>query len=721
MKKTKSYTRIFLPLVVILFTSTGIAQNLIDSLKTELRYIRNIDSEINILLDIGFEYIENNSDSAEIYLLKVKRTLDSNPNTLLEAKFYKVLGLQKKRNGKITDAIINYKKGIHLFTEVDSLKSIPPLLSMIGTCFVDSMMYDSAIHYYQISRDMIDSVNNPFMLAVYYNNMANVYFYMYQQEKALKYYLNAATLFKEIKQYQKAAVALDNIGQINMDLRNYEIAIRYFKDAIELNKKYDNIYHLCMNYNNLGITYRSIHEYDTGKYYLNEAVKLSKAADFISLVAQSYNNLGSLYKEIEEYDTALVYCRKSLAVCRDIGLRLGEMYNLTNIGDIYINLQQYDSATKHLFLALKLAEKINDLNMQYFIYENLASAYEGLGMNKKAFEYYKSFETLKDSLINLENTKELNELQTKYDTEQKELENLKLRDQNKIHELTILRQRILMIAVLLIVILSIVILVVLFISRAKRKTQLILLEDKNKLIEEKSIQLKESNETKDKLFTIISHDLRGPFNSLIGFSTLLHEEVESGNYENVPMYSKQLVNTSNKTFELVDNLLNWSRSHLNKIETHMSSFILSELVKNSIETLLPTVIDKQIKVEVNINSDVEVFTDPDMLKVILRNLVSNAVKFTYKGGRIEIETVEEQNYYVVSVKDNGKGIDPEIADSIFKQTGNYTTPGTESESGSGLGLSIATDFVERLGGKIWVESEPEKGSTFSFSIPKKEG
>ncbi|HJN05406.1 MAG TPA: HAMP domain-containing sensor histidine kinase [Bacteroidales bacterium] len=215
--------------------------------------------------------------------------------------------------------------------------------------------------------------------------------------------------------------------------------------------------------------------------------------------------------------------------------------------------------------------------------------------------------------------------------------------------------------------------------------------------------------------------MRGPFNSLIRFSSLLNDEIKDDNYKNVPLYTKQLLNTSNKAFELVENLLNWSRTQIDQIVVHPSSILLINIVNDTLDIMLPKVDDKQITITVNIDSKIKVFTDPDVLTVILRNLLSNAIKFTFKGGKIEIGTIEEKDYCVVFVKDNGKGIGHESIDSIFTKNKGYTSSGTENETGSGLGLYIAADFIKKLGGKIWVESELEKGSTFSFSIPKKQG
>ncbi len=239
------------------------------------------------------------------------------------------------------------------------------------------------------------------------------------------------------------------------------------------------------------------------------------------------------------------------------------------------------------------------------------------------------------------------------------------------------------------------------------------------LIKNKNEELVQLNATKDKFFSIIAHDLKGPFNSLIGFSELLIDEVKNGNYSNVEKFSTFIYLTSNQTFNLVLNLLEWSRSQTGKIEFNPESILFSNLI-DEINNLLISQADKKgIKLINKISCDLTVFGDKNMLETVIRNLVSNAIKYSRKGGIIIIESAELKDSIQISVSDNGVGISEENIEKLFLIEHNLSTLGTDNENGTGLGLILCKEFVDKHNGKIWVESEVGKGSEFKFILPVK--
>ncbi len=252
------------------------------------------------------------------------------------------------------------------------------------------------------------------------------------------------------------------------------------------------------------------------------------------------------------------------------------------------------------------------------------------------------------------------------------------------------------------------------------ETDLKLLVTQQKL-ESTNKQLNEINATKDKFFSIISHDLRNPFNSLLGFSDILNKKFD--NYDNDK--KKRMIGvideTIKKTYKLIETLLTWSRSQSGKIEFNPKTLNLKSLVNEIIGLLSHSSENKQIAIKNNISNSIDLDVDENMIQTIVRNLISNAIKFTPKNGKIEIfaEPFKDdcQNYIKVSIKDNGVGIKDEIKEKLFKISENITTAGTNNEQGTGLGLLICKEFVEKHKGKIWVESEIEKGSSFIFTIP----
>ena len=232
-------------------------------------------------------------------------------------------------------------------------------------------------------------------------------------------------------------------------------------------------------------------------------------------------------------------------------------------------------------------------------------------------------------------------------------------------------------------------------------------------------RLRELIATKDKFFTIIAHDLRGPFNSILGLSNMLVEQARENDYEGMAEYAEIIQNSSQHAMNLLKNLLEWSRSQTGRIEFSPEYIdVLTQIVE--VEKLLIEAANrKSINIKKSIPRNTLVFADKAMLGIILRNFISNAIKFSHPGGEIQI-TVEKKNpELIIAVEDFGVGIKKQALEKLFRIDQTFSTMGTQNEVGTGLGLILCKEFVEKHGGRIWVESEAGKGSKFSFSIPKK--
>jgi PAS domain S-box-containing protein len=238
-------------------------------------------------------------------------------------------------------------------------------------------------------------------------------------------------------------------------------------------------------------------------------------------------------------------------------------------------------------------------------------------------------------------------------------------------------------------------------------------------LKENNIQLKDLNATKDKFFSIIAHDLRGPVNNIVGFSDLLEENHLRYTHEKLSQIIKLMNISANKTYTLLENLLLWSKSQRDKISFNPQTYKCKELIYEVLDEMQHLAFAKNLSINSNKNSKTyPLKIDKNMFKTILRNLISNAIKFTNEGGEIFIGCGKTTNNEVIFfVKDTGIGIDQATINKLFKLDHNITTEGTNKEKGTGLGLILCKEFVEKHGGKIWVESKVNEGSTFTFSFP----
>ncbi len=235
-------------------------------------------------------------------------------------------------------------------------------------------------------------------------------------------------------------------------------------------------------------------------------------------------------------------------------------------------------------------------------------------------------------------------------------------------------------------------------------------------------ELNVSNNTKDKFFSIIAHDLKSPFNSIINFSELLNDNFDKYDVKKQKKYISIIKESSQNTFKLLENLLLWSRSQQGVIKLIPGKIDLKVLLFETMFSIKEQASNKNIQIFDMVPENKIIFADKNMLSTVLRNLITNAIKFTPKNGNITISTKEvsednNQEFINMSVKDTGVGIKKEIQSKIFEITENTSTQGTENETGTGLGLIICKEFIEKHGGKIWVESKFREGSCFNFSLP----
>jgi two-component system sensor histidine kinase/response regulator len=235
--------------------------------------------------------------------------------------------------------------------------------------------------------------------------------------------------------------------------------------------------------------------------------------------------------------------------------------------------------------------------------------------------------------------------------------------------------------------------------------------------EKSEIRLHQLNADKDRFISILGHDLKGPFNNIIGLSEMLDDEIDTLNKDEIKDIAKRIHNSAQITNILLEDILMWARTQQGIIPFNPQILSIKDICMDIIELLLPTAKAKNIAINYSAPDKINIFADIDMLKTVIRNLVSNAIKFTNNGGVINIHAEQNSENVTVSVIDNGIGIKPEDLKKLFDISEVLTTKGTAGETGTGLGLLLCKEFIVKHGGKIWVECEVGKGSEFKFTLP----
>jgi signal transduction histidine kinase len=300
-----------------------------------------------------------------------------------------------------------------------------------------------------------------------------------------------------------------------------------------------------------------------------------------------------------------------------------------------------------------------------------------------------------------------------------------LTENNLLHEQTIQKQKIISIVAFSFLLVVLISAIAFLRSRQKLSKTLTLLQNRQEeinvqkeILRKQKQDLEELNASKDKFFSIIAHDLRNPFSALLTLSAIVIEDFD----DNSPEENRDMVKLINESAEggyrLLENLLAWAKSQSGGLKVHPERFTIKDLVAEVTENMELRFANKKIRLDNKVSEKSEVFADRNMVMSVLSNLISNAVKFTPTQGKITLSAVSEKNYIKISVEDNGIGIAPENLGKLFRIDENYTRKGTEKEPGSGLGLILCKEFVEKNKGTISVESNVNKGSVFSFTLPK---
>lgn len=263
----------------------------------------------------------------------------------------------------------------------------------------------------------------------------------------------------------------------------------------------------------------------------------------------------------------------------------------------------------------------------------------------------------------------------------------------------------------------------LFIDTDGRKVVWGIIEDlsdrraKELIIKKQNKELQKLNATKDKFFSIIAHDLKSPFTAITGFSNLLLEQIKNKDIEGIDEYAKIINQSSSKALDLLMNLMEWSQLQTGRMKFKPEHFEINTIVNEAILLMSVNAEQKAISITSTLPLGIQVFADKAMLSIVIRNLISNAIKFTQPHGQITIASAIKQAELTISVIDNGVGIPEEQIDKLFIIDKVNSTLGTHQEKETGLGLILCKEFIEQNNGKIWVESSDKAGSTFSFSLP----
>lgn len=567
--------------------------------------------------------------------------------------------------------------------------------------------------------------------------------YVHDYEKSLEWYIQALTLedtysrneekvftllgmarvFEEVGDYYKSDDFLNQAMEINKISKHQQVLMLILNERGRLNALQGNIEEAYEDYEKMLQFARQLQlpdreadalfhlgQLQTKKKEYNQALQTHKEALVIRRASKdkikeslSLNDIGELYELMNNPARALANHEAALEIRQGINDQRGMAESYNNLGTVYFEKKDFKKAISLLNQGLQASLEAQEKEQIRVSYDYLSLCYKELRDFKKALNYKESLLAIEKFIENERNERQLLETQNRYSLNKKETEIQALESEREQRDQVIEAQHTL--RNILIAFISLGILIVILV------TYLYLMKQKA------NRELKKINDTKDKLFSIIGHDLKGPLHSLTSFVSLLNNHIDHLSKEEIKKLSLDLDKSLKNLFALLENLLEWARSQTGNIDFKAEVFDLHSVMRENEELLRGQTQNKGLTFLNKTTEGIWVNAHRNSINTVVRNLISNAIKFTPSGGVITISAKPQGKHWLVSIADTGVGMSEIVQQKLFQIGSKHSTAGTAQEKGTGLGLILCKDFVEKNGGTLIVESTEGIGSNFKFTIP----
>jgi len=575
--------------------------------------------------------------------------------------------------------------------------------------------HSSAMKYDNEGLQLVISSGDSTAIAESLNNVGNDYYELGKYDEAYYYFTQSFRVARAISDSLKMTVAIFNIGTVLTELGQYDLALDHFNVSSKLSVLIDDFDGIAFDQDAIGDVYLRKKEYKKSEEFLKKALASIRERSLTVIEPKALKHLAQLYFEMGSPDEALAFYDTAALIYRQARNEFGVAEINLGISKILIDQERFNEAQGLIERSLETAKSFNAQKMEIDCYQQLSQLAEKKGDFKSALGLHKSYKQLEDSLFSQEMVEKIFQDQLRFQTETKDFEIAALSKAKVEKDSELKRQELLRNILVIIVALTAFLLFAVFRSGQRRiRINKLLIEHQEEL-KKRSIELEQLNQVKDKFFSIISHDLRSPINALHGLLNLVdNKQITQEEFINL---THELKIQFNHTRTLINNLLDWALLQMDKLKIQPEKIDLSITVEQNFK-MLNALHLKEIKMANLIKPGLLGWGDLNMINLVFRNLILNAIKFSESGSAIEVSAHEQGDYYVIGVKDHGVGISPEVQKILFEKTSGYSTRGTANEKGTGLGLILCKEFVEKNGGQIWLESEEGKGSTFYFTIKK---
>ena len=639
-----------------------------------------------------------------------------------ECSIYLLLGAGSIFSGNFEAGREYTEKGMAIARKIDDQKSIVIAMNSMAAYKMNLGHYDEALELFKKSLAKAQELGLDDQVAKVQLNIGSVLTTRGDRISGLRYLMAALNYYEKKKDTKIEARILNNVAVNYHYWKDYNKALEYYQKTLAINKKLNDFVGQAVVLNNIGEIYKDKQKYKEAIPYYTEVIHLSDSIEMGNYYkAYGWIGLAEVYLKMDDYRNSRRYVGLALAIFKEVKMQEGIANANLILAQINYHQGFQDLALHQIDSCQELANSSGVIDLQQRSYYVKSLILRKQGKYKDAYENLKQYALITDTLYSQERTNNFSQLRSELEMTQKQNEIELLQKDNQIKDLLIKKQKSnTLILSLGMVFLFVVFLIMLSYIKSRKKAN-DLLTEKNRKIGLQHTELVKVNETKDKFMSIIGHDLRNPigaFKDVIGqladFPEMFTEELRQ-------QIINELRDEAESTYFLLDNLLSWAKSQKDAISYKPDRLEVAAVVKNNVLLNSRFSEGKKIKVSTAVESGLLAYADHNMVNLIFRNLISNAIKFTDDGGSVHITAESQQNLITISVNDSGIGIPKENIDKLFDPNAHVSTYGTKHEKGSGLGLLLCKEFVETNGGTLTVESEKGKGTTFTFTLKKYDG
>lgn len=656
---------------------------------------------------------ESKSDS--LIALSVERT-----GSELATTYYQ---LSQYLSDSLSDSALYYANQAELIlTKSDPDGMLPPLFKLKGRIYELIRITDRSLFYYRKAYDAYIKLGDNQEVGNCALSLGNTYYELGDFSEAYFFYMQSLNAYEQNGDWMGIAMMENNLGTVAHEMGNLDEAERHYFKAYGIYTEEGTLSDQCRSLNNIGLILYDRNMYDSALVYFTEGIEiLGENPDYTDsddyILSGLYNNMALVYSDMEEYKRALDILLLSL----DLAQKTDDLYTIgsiyTNLGSIYGKLKKQDDALYYLHRALRIAKNMKFKHLELEVYDELSGLHAGLGSYASAYNWRLRYDTVYKNLFNENQSEQIARIRGLYEQQ------IKDQEIEQLHSQTQVQKTLNIVFVVFIVVIIALIIIITVNLRTKKKTNQILAQRNKQLssamdkLSQSGEELESLNRSKDRIFSVVAHDLRNPVAAVTGFSELLYENFDEFSGETQKEYLLQIVQGTQRIQNLLENLLVWARSQMKAITYEPEKLKVKDVLDECVRQLSANIDHKKVSCHVKVDKQCIVYADKAMIDTVFRNLIINAIKFSFPGGKIWITSSMNSDGCTVSVSDEGIGIQPEIQKKLFDPNEGISSLGTTGESGSGLGLIICSEFLEKNKGTIRVESQPGNGSTFIVSLP----